>query len=51
MALDNLEGGMRDASHKWNVECHDGEAIIGIEDAGGDDFETLSRMLSPILVK
>lgn len=34
------EGGMRDASHKWNVECHDGEAIIGVEDVD-DNFETI----------
>ena len=29
-------GGHADDQHKWNTECHDGEAIIAIRDSGSD---------------
>ncbi|XP_055344925.1 uncharacterized protein LOC129592815 isoform X2 [Paramacrobiotus metropolitanus] len=29
-------GGHSDNQHKWNTECHDGEALVGILDAGSD---------------
>ncbi|XP_055344953.1 uncharacterized protein LOC129592845 [Paramacrobiotus metropolitanus] len=29
-------GGHADDQHKWNTECHDGEAIVAIQDYGSD---------------